>query len=131
MTRFAIDAATAVRILDDTRTIAPAHTLVGPARLRSDVLDILYGDVRAGRRDLDAGRRTLEGLAVLKMRLLADRVSRATAWRIALRRGADDTAAAEYLAVASLQADALVTDDPSLRAGAADLVPLAEYDDLF
>jgi predicted nucleic acid-binding protein len=43
------------------------------------------------------------------MRLLGDRVSRRTAWKIAREHGWETTYDAEYLAVAKLQADALVT----------------------
>jgi len=38
---------------------------------------------------------------------------------------------AEYIAVARLQADALVTVDPDLGAKAADLVTVATFEDLF
>lgn len=52
--------------------------------------------------------------------------------RIALRLDADDPAPAEYLAVATLQADVLVTDDPGLRAGADAIgLPLGRFADLF
>ena len=66
----------------------------------------------------------------MKIRLLGDRVSRATAWKIAAALGWDDIGDAEYLAVASLQADALVTDDESLAAAAEGIVPVAAYEDL-
>jgi predicted nucleic acid-binding protein len=49
------------------------------------------------------------------MRLLRDRVSRRTAWKIAREQGWETTYDdAEYLAVAKLQADALVTVTPAL-----------------
>ena len=48
------------------------------------------------------------------MRLLADRVSRRTAWRIAREHGWDTLRDAEYLAMTKLQADALVTVDTAL-----------------
>lgn len=131
MTRFAIDSTTALRILDDERAVHPAHSLVGPAILRSQVLATLYRAVKSGEADEQHGLERLERLAALKIRLLGDRVSRATAWKIASRLGWDDTFAAENLAVAALQSDALITDDPALRAGATGIVPLAEYDDLF
>jgi hypothetical protein len=49
------------------------------------------------------------------MRLLGDRVSRRTAWRIAREHGWETTFDAEYLAVTKLQADGLVTIDFRLR----------------
>ena len=59
------------------------------------------------------------------MRLLNDRVSRRTAWKIAREQGWASTHDAEYLAIARLQADALVTIDPKLAARAEGLVRLA------
>ena len=128
MTRYAIDAAVALRLVVEPR--APEHPLVGPSVLRSHALSMLYRDVRAGRLDHQAGRERLDGLAALKIRLLGDRVSRSTAWRIAEQLGWDDTTMAEYLAVAVLQADALVTEDSALRSAARDIIPLASYADL-
>ena len=46
------------------------------------------------------------------MRLLGDRVSRRTAWKIAQEQGWETTFDAEYLAVTKLQADALDHDRP-------------------
>jgi predicted nucleic acid-binding protein len=66
-----------------------------------------------------------ERFTEMKMRLLGDRVSRRTAWKIAQDRGWETTFDAEYLAVTRLQADALITIDPQLAAKAADIVPLA------
>ena len=63
------------------------------------------------------------------MRLLGDRVSRRTAWRLALDRGLS-IGAAEVLAVATLQADALVTVDSELASTASDVVRLASIEDL-
>ncbi|NYF15700.1 hypothetical protein HDC37_000512 [Microbacterium sp. AK009] len=131
MTRFAIDAATALRLLADERDVAGAHSLVAPAIMRSDALRVVYAEVRAGRLDDRAAKRTLEALASQKVRLLADRVSRATAFALARERDWDDPGPAEYLAVAKLQADAIITDDPLLISGAEGVVTVAEYEALF
>ena len=130
MTRYAIDAAVALRLVRAGSDADKRHQLVGPAVLRSHALSMLYQDVREGRLDEKSGRSQLEGLAGMKIRLLGDRVSRATAWRIAATLGWDDTAMAEYLAVGVLQADALVSDDPRLRAGASGLLALAPFSEL-
>jgi hypothetical protein len=61
----------------------------------------------------------------LKIRLLGDRVSRRTAWQLAMTHDWATIHAAEYLAVARLQADALVTEDPQFLAHVRDLVPTA------
>jgi predicted nucleic acid-binding protein len=66
----------------------------------------------------------------VKMRLLGDRVSRRTAWRIAREQGWDSMGDAEYLAVTRLQADALVTIDEALARRADGIVPVAPLDAL-
>ncbi|WP_418909167.1 hypothetical protein [Glutamicibacter endophyticus] len=129
--RYAIDAMTALRIVRDHRDIAARHRLVGPSVLRSHVLSLLYRQVRQGTLDEKTARQELEGIASLKIRLLGDRVSRATAWKLALQLDWDDTKLAEYLAVATLQADALIAGDAHLVAAAANIVPLASYEILF
>jgi len=131
MTRYAIDAAVALRLIESAEGApAPAagDTLVGPAVLRSDALRLLYTDVRSGALDEREGRRRLDRLAGLRLRLLGDRVSRATAWRLAVELGWDDPGPAEYLAVATLQADVLVALDPLLERAAAGRIPTAPID---
>jgi predicted nucleic acid-binding protein len=130
MTRYAIDLPAAIRLLEDDAAVPAQHSLVGPNLLRSQALSALYRSVRSGERSPTEGRERLERLAALKIRLLGDRVSRAVAWQIADQLGWDDTADAEYLAVAKLQADALVALDPALRDAAEGIVPLADFDDL-
>jgi predicted nucleic acid-binding protein len=129
MTRFVVDAAVALRVIRDVRQVPEKHQLVAPAVLRSEVLSLLYRMARTGALSETGARHQLDALAGLKIRLLADRVSRATAWKIASQLGWDDIGPAEYLAVATLQADALVAEDERL----ADqrLVPAATYEDLF
>lgn len=130
MTRYAIDLPVAMRLIEDDVAIAAEHSLVGPSVLRSHALTELYRSVRAGERTAAEGRALLDRLAALKIRLLGDRVSRAVAWQIAHDLDWDDTATAEYLAVAKLQSDAFVSLDPVLRAAADGIVPLAEFADL-
>ena len=55
---------------------------------------------------------------------------RRTAWRIAFEEGWPSTYDAEYLAVATLQADALVADNPALAAKAAGRVPVVTLSSL-
>jgi predicted nucleic acid-binding protein len=130
MTRFAIDLPTALRLLEENVTVPTQHSLVGPNLLRSQALSELYRSVRSGGRSPAAGRELLDRLAALKIRLLGDRVSRAVAWQVADQLGWDDTPNAEYLAVAKLQSDAFVALDPTLRAAADGIVPLADFADL-
>lgn len=133
MTRYAIDAAVALRLVESEDAVpAPVvgDTFVGPAVLRSDALRLLYVDLRSGGLDEREGRRRLDRLAGLRIRLLGDRVSRATAWRLAVELGWDDPGPAEYLAVAMLQADVLVTLDPQLERAATGRIPTASIDAL-
>ncbi|MFE6967406.1 hypothetical protein ACFVAJ_20175 [Agromyces sp. NPDC057679] len=130
MTRYAIDAEVALRIVRGDLSPDPGHQLVAPAVLRSHVLAMLYRDVHEGRIDERTGREQLERLAELKVRLLGDRVSRSVAWKLAARLGWTELGPAEYLAVASLQADALVTTDELLAAAAREVIPLAAPRDL-
>ena len=121
MTRFAIDAATALRIVREGVDVGE-HQLVGVAGLRSQAMRLLYAEARAGDVQQADVRGVLDGIAALKARLLGDRVSRAVAWRLAVQLEWDDVEAAEPLAVATLQADVLVTDDPVLAAACDGIV---------
>lgn len=123
MTRYAIDADVALRIVRGELTVDAGDQLVGPAVLRSQVMAALFRQVRAGDLDEGTARDQLDGLAGLRIRLLGDRVSRSTAWKTAVRLGWVEVGPAEYLAVAVLQADTLVTDDPLLRSAAEGMVP--------
>jgi predicted nucleic acid-binding protein len=114
MARFGIDVLTALRLIEEDVAIADTHQLVAPNVLRSHVLSHLYGSVRRGELSRDAARVRLDRLSSLRVRLLGDRVSRAVAWKIAEDLDWDDTTTAEYVAVAKLQADALVTLDAEL-----------------
>jgi len=93
-------------------------------------LALLFDAVRRGDLTENVALQLHDRLTELKMRLLGDRVSRRTAWRIAREHGWASMPDAEYLAVTKLQADALVTVDPALAAKADDLVPLAPLSDL-
>ena len=122
MTRYVIDAPTLLHIVDNDLQVDPAHQLVAPNSIRSEALQLLLDDVRLGRRSEKAAVEAHERVTRLKMRLLGDRVSRATAWRIAIEHGWDTLRDAEYIAIARLQADALVTIDPDLAAKADNLM---------
>lgn len=126
MTRYAIDAGVAVRLVEQDASVPARHQLVGPNLLRSQSLAALYRSVRAGERSQREGLVLLDRLATMRIRLLGDRVSRQTAWRIAAELGWDDPSPAEYLAVATLQADALVTADPLLVHGAQGRVEVVD-----
>jgi predicted nucleic acid-binding protein len=129
VTRFAIDAPALLAIAGSGRSVGAAHRLVAPNSIRSDALELLLLRVRGGELSEDAALELHERVTEVKMRLLGDRVSRRTAWRIARDQHVVTIHDAEYLAVAKLQADALIAINPKLAAIAAGVVPLAALTD--
>jgi len=131
MTRFVIDPPTLVQLAQDDRRIGAAHQLVAPNSIRSQALDLLLQRVRDGELTEKAALDLHERITEMKIRVLGDRVSRRVAWRIAREHNWPTIRDAEYLAIAELQADALIAGDPGLAAKASGLVPLARVSDLF
>ena len=131
MTRFAIDPATLVRLATGPGEVSPEHQLVAPNSIRTLALELLLDKVRNHELSETAALAAHERMTELKMRLLGDRVSRRTAWRIAMDGDCGSIQDAEYLAVAKLQADALVTSNPVLVARASGITPLAKVKELF
>jgi predicted nucleic acid-binding protein len=125
MTRYVIDAPTLLHVVTEPISIDPRHQLVAPNLIRSQALDLLFASVRRGEITEAEALERHERITETKMRLLGDRVSRRTAWRIAREHGWETTLDAEYLAVTQLQADAFVTIDEAMAAQAASVVPLA------
>jgi predicted nucleic acid-binding protein len=125
MTRYVIDAPTLLHIVTEQLEIHPDHQLVAPHAIRSQALTLLLGRVRQGELTEQQARELHTRLTELKIRVLGDRVSRATSFQIANEQHWKTTFDAEYLAVTRLQADALVTVDPEMAAKAEGLVPLA------
>jgi predicted nucleic acid-binding protein len=130
MTRYVVDAPALLQIAATGLRIHPDHRLVAPSSVRSESLSLLYDRVRRGELTEDEALRLHERLTEVKLRLLGDRVSRRTAWRIAREHGWDAIGDAEYLAVTLLQADALIALDESLAHRASGIVPLASLDAL-
>ena len=130
MARYVIDAPTLLHLVDAGLRVDPGHQLVAPNSIRAQALELLLHEVRAGRRTEAAALKAHDQLTEMKMRLLGDRVSRRTAWQIARQHGWDTLRDAEYLAVTRLQADALVTVDPTLAGTARAHVAVAAIDDL-
>lgn len=128
MTRYAIDASTLLHLVDAGLRVDTEHRLVAPNSIRSEVLELLLRDVRAGRRTEDEALDAHERMTGVSMRLLGDRVSRRTAWRLAREHGWETLRDAEYLAITRLQADAPATVDPRLAAVARDVVPVVGVD---
>ena len=123
--RYVIDAATLLHLVDNDLSIDPSHQLVAPNSVRSEALQLLLAQVRRGERTEQSALQVHLRITELKMRLLGDRVSRGTAWKIARQHDWESVRDAEYVAITRLQADALVTVDPSLTARAEGVVPMA------
>ena len=98
--------------------------------LRSQALELLLTQVRAGEMTEKDARKLFDPITETKVRLLGDRMSRRTAWDLAREHDWPTLRHAEYLAVARLQADALVSVDPELVAAADGVVPLAPLEAL-
>jgi predicted nucleic acid-binding protein len=130
MARYVIDAPTLLHIVANGIQPRAEHQLVAPNLIRSQALSLLFKAVSRGDLTEEAALEHHRRLTELKMRLLGDRVSRRTAWRIARDEGWETTYDAEYVAVTELQADALITIDDTLASKAAGLVPLAGLDAL-
>jgi predicted nucleic acid-binding protein len=128
--RYVIDAPTLLHLVGNDVRVSPKHRIVAPNLSRSQALSLLLEAVRRGDLPEDLALQHHERLTELKMRLLGDRVSRRTAWKIAREQDWDVTYDAEYLAITRLQADALVTVNPALAAKAKDVVPVAPLEAL-
>jgi predicted nucleic acid-binding protein len=125
-----IDAPTLLHLVANSVQVSPGHQIVAPNLIRSQALSLLLGAVRNGELTETQALQHHEHLTELKMRLLGDRVSRRTAWKIAREQDWNTTYDAEYLAVTKLQADALITVDPIFARKAKGLVPLAQLEAL-
>ena len=130
MARYVIDAPTLLYLADAGLHVAPGHQLVAPSSVRSEALQLLLNDVRAGKRTEAAALEAHGRMTEIKIRLLGDRVSRRTAWQVARQHDWDTLRDAEYIALTRLQADALVTVDPRLAAAAREAVAVASVEDL-
>ena len=131
MTRYAIDALTAIRLVREGSVVPDENQLVAPKSLQTQAMSQLYREVRAGALSEDDARAILDGITTMRIRLLGDRVSRGRAWRIAEQLDWDDTTNAEYVAIATLQADAFVTVDAKLAREVEGIVITAPFEALF
>ena len=124
MTRYVIDAPTLIHIVTEQLEINPEHQLVAPHAIRSQALTLLLGQVRRGELTEQQAGVLHTRLTELKIRVLGDRVSRATSFKIAKEQHWQTTFDAEYFAVTRLQADAFVTVDEEMAQKAEGIVPV-------
>ena len=71
MARYVIDAPTLLHLVDAGIHVDPGHQLVAPNSIRSEALELLLHDVRAGKRSEAAALTAHERMTGIKMRLLA------------------------------------------------------------
>ena len=131
MTRYVIGPDVAIRLAHDQAMIRGEHPILAPVLLRSQVLSLLYQAVRRGELTRSDAEAQLSYVHGLRIRLLDDLVLHNVAWKAAGLLGWPDTFDAEYVALAQLQADALITLDRHLADAVRDLVTVAPIEALF
>lgn len=122
VTVFVVDPQVAIDLATNGAIIPDGHSLTAPTLLRSQVLALVYESVHRGDLDERAGRKILDDIRGLRIRLLGDRSLQDNAWRVAAKLKWSDTYRAEYIALTQLQADALATADAELAAAARGFV---------
>jgi predicted nucleic acid-binding protein len=130
MTKYVIDPDVVMRLALDRAVIRAEHQLVAPTLLRSQMLSFLYQAVRRGEMTKKDADEQLTYMRGLRIRLLGDRVLQNVAWKVADQLGWSDTFDAEYVALAQLQADALITLDQHLARAVEHLVTVAPIEAL-
>ena len=130
MTRFVIDATTALQLAGEGYQVPPDHELLAPTLLRSQALSLMHEAVHRGELSPAVARQRLAAVGKLPIRLLGDAVLRKVAWEMADRLGTASTYEAEYLALTKLQGDAFVTLDADLARRCEGIVPTAPIEAL-
>jgi len=125
VTRFVIDVSAVLRLTEDQAEVPPAHELLAPTLLRSQLLSTLHEAVHRGEVAAETARDRLAQVRGMGIRLLGDAVLQRKAWEIADRLGWASTFGAEYVALTLLQADAFITLDQELARAVEGVVPIA------
>ncbi len=130
MTKFVVDCDTLLRIVSGEIEVAPGHTLLAPALVRSQAVSALYQSARRGEMTPSEGLRRVRRVNALKIRFLGDKVLQQTSWEVADRLGWETTYDAEFVALTRLHADMLVTSDAELARAVSGLVKTTSADAL-
>jgi predicted nucleic acid-binding protein len=131
MTRYVIGPDVAIRLAEDKAVICGNHQILAPALLRSQVLSLLYQAVRRGELTRSDAEAQLAYVHRLPIRMLDDLVLHNVARKAAGLLGWPDTLDAEYVALAQLHADALITLDRRFAGAVKDLVTVAPIEALY
>jgi predicted nucleic acid-binding protein len=130
MTRFVVDAGAVLGLATTGIDVSATHQLLAPTLLRSQTLSALHEAVQRGEVPAGVARERLARIGRLPIRLLGDAVLRRRAWELADQLGWASTYDAEYVALAQLQADALITLDMDLARRVRGIVVIASIDEL-
>lgn len=132
MARYVIDCDTLLALASGEIEVASSHRLFAPTLVRSQALAALYDAARTGEISVAEGLERVARLnaASLKVRFLGDRALQRQAWKVAEQLGWETTYDAEYVALTTLQADALVTSNPELARSVGGLVKTVGVDAL-
>ena len=128
--RFVVDCDTLLRIAAGEIEVAAEHQLVAPTLVRSQALSALYEAARRGEISASEGMERVVRINSLRVRFLGDKVLQRQAWKVASQLSWDTTYDAEYVALTTLQADALITSDDELARAVSGLVETAPIDAL-
>jgi predicted nucleic acid-binding protein len=130
MTRFVVDTSAVLHLVTEELEAAEGHELLAPTLLRSQTLSVLHEAIHRGELPADVAQDRLARVGRMRIRLLGDAVLRRRAWELADQLGWASTYDAEYVALTTLQADALVTLDAELARSVQGVVPTAGIDAL-
>ncbi|MCY7286765.1 MAG: hypothetical protein LH624_00545 [Cryobacterium sp.] len=130
--RYVIDCETLLGMAAGDIEVASGHRLYAPTLVRSQALAALFDAARKGEISATEGLERVSRLnaASLNVRFLGDRALQRQARKIAEQLGWETTYDAEYVALTTLQADALVTSNPKLARSVAGLVKTVTVDAL-
>jgi indolepyruvate ferredoxin oxidoreductase alpha subunit len=131
MTHFVVHHTVLLEMAAHRRRHDPAHHLVAPTLVRSQILSFLHEAAHRGELSAKEAQARRAWIDALPIRLLGDGSLRGKAWEMADRLGWPSTWDAEYLALTRLQADAFVTLDAALARVAEGVVPVAAFEALF
>jgi predicted nucleic acid-binding protein len=130
VTRFVVDCQTLLQIAAGEIEVAAQHQLIAPTLVRSQALAALYEAARRGEISAAEGAERVTRINSLKVRFLGDKVLQRQAWKVADELGWETTYDAEYVALTTLQADALVTSNRDLAQAVSGVVETATVDAL-
>lgn len=131
MTKFVVDVSAVLHLARAGSEIPDTQKLLAPTLLRSQTLSALHEAVHRGEIPADVARDRLARIGQMPIRLLGDAVMRRRAWELADQLGWASTYNAEYVALAQLQADALVTLDVELARSVKGIVATTSIDKLY